>query len=60
MEKDLTKSEKRIEILKSKFFLTDVCFEKVIDSMLSTADKRIVQFFNDLRGQICTSYVQMT
>ena len=29
--KDLSETEKKIEVLKSKFFLTDVCFEKAVD-----------------------------
>lgn len=29
--KDLNDTEKRIEVLKSKFFLTDVCFEKAVE-----------------------------
>ena len=29
--KSLTEPEKKIEVLKSKFFLIDVCFEKAVE-----------------------------
>lgn len=29
--KDLTETDKRVEVLKSKFFLIDVCFEKAVE-----------------------------
>ena len=31
--KELTQTEKQIEVLKSKFFLIDVCFEKGVESL---------------------------
>ena len=68
LEKNLTQTEKRIEVLKSKFFLTDVCFEKAIDILAQLLGKgatvephkNLVAVFNNLRNQICTSYVTMS
>ena len=34
--KNLTETEKKIEVLKSKFFLTDVCFEKAVEILSIT------------------------
>ena len=60
--KSLTPTEKRIEVLKSKFFLTDVCFEKAIDiltqilargvssSQQQDPHKKFVAVFNNLRN----------
>ena len=31
--RDLSKTQKQVEVLKSKFFLIDVCFEKAVDSL---------------------------
>lgn len=62
--KTLTETEKKIEVLKSKFFLTDVCFEKAVDTLTlllrGSTDKKLIPLFNNLRNQICTSYVAMS
>ena len=29
----MTATEKKIEVFKSKFFLTDVCFEKAVETL---------------------------
>ena len=63
--KDLSETEKRIEVLKSKFFLTDVCFEKAVDivgTILTSEPQKhsLVQLFTNLRNMICTSYVTMS
>lgn len=51
---NLTSTEKQIEVLKSKFFLTDVCFEKSVDILTQTfsktSEKRLVPLFNNLRN----------
>jgi len=65
MGKSLTEPEKRIEVLKSKFFLTDVCFEKAVEILSSTfgnkgTENQLVSLFTSLRNQICTSYVTMS
>ena len=36
LSKNLTPTEKQIEVLKSKFFLTDVCFEKAVEILSET------------------------
>ena len=60
----MTETEKQIEVLKSKFFLTDVCFEKAVETLQilvrGSSDKKLVPLFNNLRNQICTSYVAMS
>ena len=63
--KDLSETEKKIEVLKSKFFLTDVCFEKAVDvlgGILSSELQKysLVQLMTNLRNMICTSYVTMS
>ena len=55
MGKSLTAPEKRIEVLKSKFFLTDVCFEKAVEILASTfgnkgAENQLVSLFTSLRN----------
>ena len=61
---NLTSTEKQIEVLKSKFFLTDVCFDKAVELLTITfsrmPEKKILPLFNNLRNQICTSYVAMS
>ena len=53
---NLTSTEKQIEVLKSKFFLTDVCFEKSVDILTqtfiktTTSEKKLVTLFNNLRN----------
>lgn len=51
-------------MLKSKFFLTDVCFEKAVDVLAQLfgkgPEKALVTLFSNLRNQICTSYVTMS
>lgn len=64
LNKTLSQTEKNIEVLKSKFFLIDVCFEKAVDILSMTfetgAQNKIVQLFTNLRNQVCTSYVTMS
>ena len=64
LSKDLSETEKRVEVLKSKFFLIDVCFEKAIDVLSINYNKghenKMVQLFTQLRNQICTSFVTMS
>ena len=64
LSKDLSETEKRVEVLKSKFFLIDVCFEKAIDVLSINYTKghenKMVQLFTQLRNQICTSFVTMS
>lgn len=62
--KDLTETDKRVEVLKSKFFLIDVCFEKAVEVLALNLpkgyDNSVVQLFTSLRNQICTSFVTMS
>ena len=39
LSKDLSETDKRIEVLKSKFFLIDVCFEKAVDVLVMNFTK---------------------
>ena len=62
--KDLTETDKKIEVLKSKFFLIDVCFEKAVEVLALNLpkgyDNSVVRLFTSLRNQICTSFVTMS
>jgi hypothetical protein len=59
--RDLSQTEKKIEVLKSKFFLIDVCFEKAVDSLNhSKSDASMLSIFSELRNLICTSFVTMS
>ena len=62
--KDMTQTEKQIEVLKSKFFLIDVCFEKSVESLGLCMPKgccnELVKIFNNLRHLVCTSFVTMS
>lgn len=62
--KNLSQTEKNIEVLKSKFFLIDVCFEKAVDILSitfeSAAQNKLVELFTNLRNLVCTSYVTMS
>lgn len=64
LTKSLSNAQKQIEVLKSKFFLTDVCFEKAVDAMALAFAKGhhnpLVKFFSGLRNQVCTSFVAMS
>ena len=62
--RDLSKTQKQIEVLKSKFFLIDVCFEKAVESMSLLANTEVEiklnKIFNFLRNLVCTSFVTMS
>lgn len=64
LDKNLTLTEKKIEVMKSKFFLTDVCFEKAVDALghilTRPPEKQAVSLLNNLRNLICTSFVAMS
>ena len=62
--KELTQTQKQIEVLKSKFFLIDVCFEKAVESLSMTLqrepDNELFKIFHCLRHLVCTSFVTMS
>ena len=58
---ELSQKEKSSEILKSKFFLYDVCFEKAISFLQTTGiNKDESHVFDQVRQGICASFVFMT
>ena len=62
--RDLSKTQKQVEVLKSKFFLIDVCFEKAVDSLqqlaATEAEIKLSKIFNYIRNLVCTSFVAMS
>ena len=53
----LSTVEKNSEVLKSKFFLYDVCFEKIIKNLEQDYLKEQAQIFEQIRQGACASFV---
>lgn len=57
---DLTVKEKNAEVLKSKFFLYDVCFEKAINLLTLENKKDDVLIFETVKQGVCASFVYLS